>query len=106
MHPGAVDPNVTQANLRTTICHPGYTKTVRPSASVTNRFKYEVAYPAYGEPHSKKTELDHLVSLELGGSNDAVNLGRGTTAPNAWIRGQAFAGSGTPDRDADGAGVT
>jgi hypothetical protein len=57
-----------------TICHPGYTKTVRPSASVTSRFKYEVAYPAYGEPHSKKTELDHLVSLELGGANDAANL--------------------------------
>jgi hypothetical protein len=72
--PGAVDPNVTQANLRMTICHPGYTKTVRPSASVTSRFKYEVAYPAYGEPHSKKTELDHLVSLELGGANDAANL--------------------------------
>ena len=72
--PGAVDPNVTQANLRSTICHPGYTKTVRPSASVTDRFKFEVAYPAYREPHSKKTELDHLVSLELGGANDAVNL--------------------------------
>jgi hypothetical protein len=72
--PGAVDPNVTQANLRVTICHPGYTKTVRPSVSVTDRFKYEVAYPAYSEPHSKKTELDHLVSLELGGANDAANL--------------------------------
>jgi hypothetical protein len=72
--PGAVDPNVTQANIRLTICRPGYTKTVRPSASVTDRFKYEVAYPAYGEPHSKKTELDHLVSLELGGANDAANL--------------------------------
>jgi hypothetical protein len=72
--PGAVDPNVTQGNLRSTICHPGYTKTVRPSSSVTDRFKYEVAYPAYSEPRSKKTELDHLVSLELGGSNDAANL--------------------------------
>jgi len=72
--PGAVDPNVTQGSLRSTICHPGYTKTVRPSASVTDRFKYEVAYPAYGQRHSKKTELDHLVSLELGGANDAANL--------------------------------
>ena len=72
--PGAVDPNVTQGNLRSTICHPGYTKTVRPSSSVTDRFKYEVVYPAYSEPKSKKTELDHLVSLELGGSNDAANL--------------------------------
>jgi hypothetical protein len=72
--PGAVDPAVTQGNLRSTICHPGYTKTVRPSSSRTGKFKYEVAYPAYGEPHSKKTELDHLVSLELGGANDAANL--------------------------------
>jgi hypothetical protein len=72
--PGAVDPAVTQGNLRSTICHPGYTKTVRPSASQTDRFKFEVAYPAYGERHSKKTELDHLVSLELGGANDAANL--------------------------------
>ena len=72
--PGAVDPAVTQGNLRSTICHPGYTKTVRPSSSQTSKFKYEVAYPAYGEPHSQKTELDHLVSLELGGANDAANL--------------------------------
>jgi hypothetical protein len=72
--PGAVDPAVTQGNLRSTICHPGYTKVVRPSSSRTDKFKYEVAYPAYGERHSKKTELDHLVSLELGGANDAANL--------------------------------
>jgi hypothetical protein len=72
--PGAVDPAVTQGNLRSTICHPGYTKTVRPSSSQTNKFKFEVAYPAYGDSHSKKTELDHLVSLELGGANDAANL--------------------------------
>lgn len=72
--PGAVDPAVTQGNLRSTICHPGYTKTVRPSASQTDRFKFEVAYPAYGDPHAEKTELDHLVSLELGGANDAANL--------------------------------
>ena len=72
--PGSVDPAVTQSNLRLTICQPGYTKTVRPSASQTDRFKYDVAYPAYGTPRSEKTELDHLVSLELGGSNDAANL--------------------------------
>ena len=45
-----------------------------PPASLTDRFKYDVAYPAYGTPPSEKTELDHLVSLELGGSNDATNL--------------------------------
>ena len=72
--PGSIDPAVTQANLRSTICHSGYTKTVRPPESQTERFKFGVAYPAYGDPRSEKTELDHLVSLELGGSNDATNL--------------------------------
>ena len=33
-----------------------------------------MAYPAYGTPRSERTELDHLVPLELGGSNDATNL--------------------------------
>jgi hypothetical protein len=33
-----------------------------------------VAYPAYGTPRSERTELDHAVPLELGGSSDATNL--------------------------------
>ena len=72
--PGSIDPAVTQANLSSTICRSGYTRTVRPPESQTERFKFAVAYPAYGDPHSERTELDHLVSLELGGSNDATNL--------------------------------
>lgn len=72
--PGSVDPAVTQANLRSAICRHGYTKTVRPPESQTERFKFDVAYPHYGTPAHERTELDHLVSLELGGSNDATNL--------------------------------
>src|SRR6185437_15605230 len=72
--PGSFDPAVTQANIHQTICVSGYTKTVRPPEEETDRFKYDVAYPAYGAVQSEKTELDHLVSLELGGSNDAANL--------------------------------
>jgi len=72
--PGSFDPAVTQANIHQTICVSGYTKTVRPPEEETDRFKYDVAYPAYGTAKSEKTELDHLVSLELGGSNDAANL--------------------------------
>lgn len=72
--PGSFDPAVTQADIHQTICVSGYTKSVRPSSEQTDRFKYDVAYPAYGTPKSEKTELDHLVSLELGGSNDAANL--------------------------------
>jgi hypothetical protein len=72
--PGSIDPAVTQADIASTICRSGYTKTVRPPETQTGRFKFQVAYPAYGDPRSEKTELDHLVSLELGGSNDAANL--------------------------------
>jgi hypothetical protein len=70
--PGSIDPAVTQRNIRSTICKRGWTATVRPPESQTQRFKYGVAYPAYGA--SGQTELDHLVPLELGGSNDATNL--------------------------------
>ena len=72
--PGSIDPAVTQAGIRSTICKKGWTTTVRPPESQTERFKYDVAYPAYGTPQSERTELDHLVPLELGGSNDATNL--------------------------------
>ena len=72
--PGSIDPAVKQADIGSTICKKGWTATVRPPESQTERFKYDVAYPAYGTPQSERTELDHLVPLELGGSNDATNL--------------------------------
>ena len=72
--PGSIDPDVTQADIRSTICKKGWTATVRPPEAQTERFKYDVAYPHYGTPSGERTELDHLVPLELGGSNDATNL--------------------------------
>ena len=68
--PGAYDPTITAAML----CSPLYTtSSYRPPSSETTRFKYQVAEPAYGQ-HNVSGELDHLISLELGGSNDASNL--------------------------------
>jgi hypothetical protein len=72
--PGAIDPAVTQADIRATICLPGYTETVRPAESQTESFKFGQAYPAYGIAAGTDSELDHLVPLELGGANDASNL--------------------------------
>lgn len=72
--PGSIDPIVTQSDIRSTICKKNWTTTVRPPEAQTETFKYDHAYPAYGTPQSEKTELDHLVPLELGGSNDATNL--------------------------------
>lgn len=71
--PGAIDPAVTQANIATTICKSGYTATVRPSTSQTNKLKAQM-YKAYRIKTGTVSELDHLVSLELGGANDVLNL--------------------------------
>ncbi len=72
--PGAIDPAVTQADIKSTICRSGYTATVRPPAGETDSAKYKVTYAAYRVKHSVSSELDHLVSLELGGANDIANL--------------------------------
>jgi hypothetical protein len=47
--PGAVDPAVSQSNIATTICRPGYTATVRPPAADTDRWKRSTE-TAYGNP--------------------------------------------------------
>lgn len=86
--PGAIDPAVTQENLDSTICRHGYTATVRPPASNTGRFKHE-SLLEYGQTYNRTTEYDHLVSLELGGTNSVSNLfpepnrtdAKGTTNP-------------------------
>jgi hypothetical protein len=73
--PGAIDPAVTQANLARTICHAGYSESVRPSESITEREKV-ASLRSYGDHKPLHAyEYDHLVSLELGGApNDARNL--------------------------------
>lgn len=71
--PGSFDPAVTQANIQSTICRSGYTATVRPPTGETDKAKHTL-YQAYGVPTGTTSELDHLVSLELGGSNDDANL--------------------------------
>lgn len=66
--PGAVKEGVTAEQ----ICTKGYARSVR---NVRNTVKKEV-YRSYGITHRilGEHEVDHLVSLELGGSNDIANL--------------------------------
>jgi hypothetical protein len=71
--PGGIDPAVTQADIATTICRSGYTATVRPPASDTGRWKIRT-YVFYGSDTGTRGEYDHLVPLELGGSNTTSNL--------------------------------
>ena len=74
--PGAVDPNVAQANIYQTICVKGYTKTVRPPVSYTNSLKLQqiVAY-GYTDTNPRDYEEDHLIPLEIEGNpTDSKNL--------------------------------
>jgi hypothetical protein len=66
--PGAVFPDVTAEQ----VCRPGYSSSVRNVPAAVSRG----VYAAYGI--AKRTageyEVDHLVPLEIGGSNDIANL--------------------------------
>ncbi len=73
--PGAVLPGITADD----VCRRGWAAAVRHVTPDVRR----AVYAAYGIPGGNHTgicagpggcELDHLVSLELGGSNDAANL--------------------------------
>jgi hypothetical protein len=72
--PGSIDPVVTQVDIGSTICREDWTSTIRPPKAQTEHAKFDVAYPAYGIGGDPASELDHLVPLELGGSNDITNL--------------------------------
>ncbi|MDX6527381.1 MAG: hypothetical protein QOI43_2892, partial [Gaiellales bacterium] len=73
--PGVLNPDVTQATIRSTVCRPGWTRTVRPPVSYTNALKARGLrqYGLRGPPSS--FQEDHLISLELGGNpTDPRNL--------------------------------
>jgi hypothetical protein len=76
--PGAINPAVTQANIHSTICVSGYTKTIRPPSSYTTKLKKQQlagTYSRYGSTNTALFEEDHLIPLELGGNpTDPKNL--------------------------------
>ena len=73
--PGVLNPDVTQANIASTICRHGWTKTIRPPTDYTNALKLgQMREYGVGGSRSEYQE-DHLISLELGGHpTDARNL--------------------------------
>ena len=89
--PGAIDPSVTQDNIQSTICVSGYTSTVRPPVSYTDKLKKEqIQQYGYSDTSLADYEEDHLISLELGGSpTDPKNLwpeSRTTTPYNSHVK--------------------
>jgi len=81
--PGLVNPAVTQANIRQTICTRGWAATIRPPVTYTNTLKRE-QLAGTKDRNPTHFEEDHFISLELGGHpRDPRNLW-----PERW---------GTPD---------
>jgi hypothetical protein len=75
--PGAANPEITQKNIRDTICNPRWsTRSIRPEASYTNRLKYEqIGEYGYSDSRMRDYEEDHFSPLELGGNpTDPKNL--------------------------------
>ena len=76
---GSLNPDVTQNTILSTICVPGWTSSVRPPVSYTNKLKAQDLIIYNTKFHTNygmaDGELDHVVSIELGGSpTDPNNL--------------------------------
>jgi len=79
--PGVVNINVTQKNIATTVCKSGWTATIRPTVTYTNKLKEEqlkttyLSYTKIWGTDMSAYEEDHLISLQLGGDpKDPKNL--------------------------------
>src|ERR1700694_3513431 len=73
--PGAINPQVTQANISTTICVPGWTRTIRPPVSYTSAMKRRQIVERHLPGGLSDYQEDHLIPLELGGhATSPLNL--------------------------------
>jgi hypothetical protein len=71
--PGHPDPKITQANIQDTVCKDHYTTTVRS----VNEDEKKAEFTTYDIKPTDSPfgyEIDHFISLELGGTNDPDNL--------------------------------
>jgi hypothetical protein len=71
-----LNPNVTQGTIKTTICVNGWTKTVRPPVSYTNKLKRDqLSAQEYTDKDPTHYEEDHWIPLAVGGApKDPHNL--------------------------------
>ena len=71
--PGHPDPKITQANIHDTVCKDHYTTTVR-SVNEDEKKQEFTTYDIKPTDSPFGYEIDHFISLELGGTNDPDNL--------------------------------
>lgn len=93
--PGALNKDVNQNNIAQTVCKSGWTATIRPTVSYTNKLKLDQLKTTYSSytliwgTDPSKYEEDHLISLQLGGNpSDPKNL---------WP--EPYAGNGARKKD-------
>ncbi len=67
-NPGVPNPDVSDATKAQTVCKPNWTATVRPPVSYTDKLRAADVMPGH---QPKEFELDHLLSIEDGGSPTA-----------------------------------
>jgi hypothetical protein len=73
--PGVLNPEVTQQNIRSTICTHGWTSTIRPPSSYTDELKRRQMRQYHETGTTSDYQEDHFISLELGGDpTDPRNL--------------------------------
>lgn len=64
---GAINLNITQANIQQTICMKGFTKTIRSPVSYTNMLKKQQIHQyGYANTNTKLYKEDHLIELYIG----------------------------------------
>lgn len=66
--PGAVDPNIRQSNIDTTICRPGYARGVRPPYAIMRQLKHDAMVREHPGQRYADFEFDHLIPISLGGA--------------------------------------
>jgi hypothetical protein len=80
-----LNPDVTPATIRSTICVQGWTATVRPPASYTDDLKRKQMATEHLTGTSADYEEDHRMPLELGGNpTDPQNLSPESRAPGPY----------------------
>ena len=82
--PGADNPAVTQANIKSNICKPNWTKTVRPPTSYTNKLKQTLMLTLHLPGKAADYELDHETPIETGG-DPGYALGPNGLPLNLWM---------------------
>src|SRR5258708_1836390 len=82
--PGALSSGLT----KTVICASGFTTSAYRNVPTSEKHMVEQEYGMAASSYGSSLEIDHIVSLELGGSNDVANLfpERASPAPGYHIK--------------------